>query len=65
MMTMIIGMSVADAIATLKGLGIERCLEMDHDDTVKGITVGCPFGTHYIANVENDIVVGVREWIWN
>lgn len=65
MMTMIIGMSVADAIATLKVLGIERCLEMDHDDTVKGITVGCPFGTHYIANVENDIVVGVREWIWN
>lgn len=65
MMTMIIGMTLADAIATLKELGIERCLEMDHDDTVKGITVGCPFGTHYIANVENDIVVGVREWVWN
>lgn len=65
MMTMIIGMTVADAIATLKVLGIERCLEMDHDDTVKGITVGCPFGTHYIADVVDDIVVGVREWIWN
>ena len=63
MMTMIIGMTLADAIATLKELGLERCLEMDHDDTVKGITVSNPLGTHYIDNVENDIVVGVREWI--
>ena len=63
MMTMIIGMTVENAITTLKEMGIERCLEMN-GNTVKGITVGCPFGNHYIANVENNIVVGVKEWVW-
>ena len=64
MMTKIIGMTLANALAELNAMGIERCLELNHDDTVKGITIGCPFGTHYIANVENNIVVGVREWVW-
>ena len=63
-MTRIVGMTIENAIAELKALGIERCLELDHDDTVKGITVGCPFGNHYIADVKNNIVVGVREWVW-
>lgn len=63
-MTRIVGMTVENAIAELKALGIERCLEMDSNNAVKGITVGCPFSNHYIANVENNIVVGVREWVW-
>lgn len=64
MMTKIIGMTLENAIAELRALGLEHCLEIDHDDNIVGITVGCPFSNHYIANVEDDVVIGVREWVW-
>lgn len=63
-MTRIIGMTIKQAITEIKEMGFDLCVKMNHDNTVKGLTIGNPFKNHFIAKVENDIVVDVREWVW-
>lgn len=60
----ILNMTVEQAMSMLAQKNIPVCVEMEHDNTVKGLTIGNPFDDHFEATVLNGIITRVNLFTW-